>query len=178
MLFERLGVGANAASLLATIVAYAPKIPALLLTMALIERWGRRKLLQTFVPLMGACHLLLALAFGFLGSTAILPRIAAIAAISLYGVAFALSLGPIPNILTAELFPMRARSASMSVSLGAQFLFNTIVGFAFPILRYRLGTSAVFGGFSTVCFAAWLFVRRFVPETKGVSLEQLAKKQQ
>jgi len=153
-----------------------PKIPALLLTMALIERWGRRRLLQTFVPLMGSCHLLLALSFGFLASPSPLPRLAAIAAISVYGVAFALSLGPIPNILSAELFPMRARSSCMAVSLGSQFLFNTIVGFTFPILRYHLGTRAVFAGFSAVCLAAWVFVGRFVPETKGSSLEQLSKK--
>eukprot|EP00966_Prymnesium_polylepis_P182955 4239316-Prymnesium_polylepis.1 len=35
---------------------------------------------------------------------------------------------------------MRARSAAMSTSLGAQFLFNTMVGFSFPILRHRFGT--------------------------------------
>ena len=50
------------------------------------------------------------------------------ASITIYGSAFAFGFAPIPNILTAELFPMRARSAAMSVSLGAQFLCNTMVG--------------------------------------------------
>ena len=69
---------------------------------------------------------------------------------------------------------MRARSVAMSVSLGAQFLFNTMVGFGFPILRHRFGTQAVFGFFASVCFVAWAFVHRFVPETSGKSLEQIS----
>lgn len=96
--------------------------------------------------------------------------------ITVYGVAFALSLGPIPNILTAELFPMRARSVAMSTSLGAQFLFNTMVGMGFPILRHRFGTQAVFSLFAAVCFVATVFVNKFVPETAGKSLEDLADK--
>lgn len=62
-----------------------------------------------------------------MASQAVLPKIMAVLGITVYGCAFALSLGPIPNILTAELFPMRARSVAMSTSLGAQFLFNTMV---------------------------------------------------
>lgn len=57
-----------------------------------------------------------------------------------YGVAFSLSLGPVPNILSAELFPMRSRAAAMSVSLAAQFACNTAVGMLFPVARARLGS--------------------------------------
>jgi len=176
VLFERLGFSDNAASLLATMLAYLPKIPSLLLTAVLIDRVGRRKLLQTFVPIMALCHFGLAAAFSFMGVPTVWPRVLAVAAITMYGSAFAFSLGPIPNILTAELFPMRARSAAMSASLAAQFLFNTCVGFGFPILRHKLGAQAVFSGFGAVCVLAALFVQRFVFETKGASLEQLASK--
>lgn len=53
----------NAASMLATTLAYLPKIPSLLLTMSLIDRAGRSKLLRCFVPLMGLSHLSLVWAF-------------------------------------------------------------------------------------------------------------------
>ena len=42
----------------------------------------------------------------------------------------------------------------------------------FPILRHALGTQKVFAGFALVCLAAWFFILKFVPETKGTSLEQ------
>merc|ERR1711974_101407 len=147
---------------------------SLLLTMFLIDRLGRRTLLKTFVPLMGACHLSLVWAFSALGTASVLPKVVAMLGLTLYGSAFALSLGPIPNILTAELFPMRARSIAMSTSLGAQFAFNTMVGFLFPVLRHRFGTQAVFGFFAAVCVVATVFVNKFVPETAGKTLEQLS----
>jgi len=176
LLFETLGFNPDASSLIATILAYVPKIPSLLLTMALMDRVGRRRLLQVFVPLMGVCHFALAASFSYMTTSAILPRLVAVASICMYGCAFALSLGPIPNILTAELFPLKARSSGMAVSLGAQFFFNTLVGMGFPVLRHKLGTHTVFAGFGGVCLIAWLFINRFVPETKGASLEGLSSK--
>ncbi|KAL1526166.1 hypothetical protein AB1Y20_014894 [Prymnesium parvum] len=176
LLFSRLGFTADAASMLATTLAYIPKIPSLLLTMVLIDRVGRRKLLQSFVPLLGLCHLALVWAFSAMSDAAVLPKVVAVLGITVYGCAFALSLGPIPNILTAELFPMRARSMAMSTSLGSQFLFNTMVGMGFPILRHAFGTRAVFGMFAIVCFAATIFVSKFVPETKGEALERISEK--
>merc|ERR550514_1324670 len=117
-----------------------------------MDRVGRRALLLWFVPLMGLCHVALAGALGAMGAGAVLPRVVALLSICLYGVFFALGIGPIPNILSAELFPMRARSAAMAFSLGSQFMFNTMVGMGFPILRHTLGTQKVFGIFASVCF--------------------------
>ena len=45
----------------------------------------------------------------------------------------------------------------------------------FPILRHLLGTQVVFAGFAVVCAVAWLFILKFVPETKGTSLEQAGR---
>ena len=166
-------VSDDAAAILATAVAYAPKVPAMFLTMALMDAWGRRRLLSTFVPAMGACLLLLAAALG--RSSAVSAGLS-LAAISLYGVAFALCLGPIPNIYTAESFPHRARSAAMTVSLGAQFVAHAAVSYYFPVLVASHGPKAVFAAFAAVCAAAWLFVRLAVEETKQASLEDIAAK--
>lgn len=177
MLFSQLGLKDNAASLLATVLVYVPKIPALFTTMALLDSCGRRRLLRLFVPVMGLCHVSLAIAFGMMKSEAVnwFPRGLALLGICGYGVSFALSIGPIPNIITAEGFPTRVRPTAMAVSLGSQFFFNTLVGFGFPILRHRFGTQAVFAGFAGVCALAWLFISRFVPETKSESLESLGQ---
>ena len=78
-----------------------------------------------------------------------------------------------PNILASELFPTHARSAGVAASTGSQWIFNALVAAAFPVLKSRLGTPGVLNGFALVCVAAWLFVLRFVPETRGVPLEEL-----
>jgi hypothetical protein len=172
------------------------------LAMRLMDSLGRKALLARFVPLMAACLLGLAgvfqvlgaqsagaqstggaaaLAAGPLGAAMLaklpvwVPGAAALMCLSLYGVAFNLSLGPVPNILTAELFPARCRSAAMAASLGAQFLANTAVGLLFPVLRHRFGPTKVFAGFAGVCAVTWAGAARFVPETKGRALEDMAR---
>lgn len=159
------------AAILAAAVAYAPKIPALFVTMALMDTWGRRRLLSTFVPAMGLCLAGLAAALGARGPGA---AAASLAAISLYGVFFGLSLGPIPNIYTAESFPTHARSAAMTASLAAQFASHAAVSFYFPVVVARRGPRAAFAAFAAVCGVTWVFVRAAVPETAQASLEDLA----
>lgn len=113
--------------MLATTLAYLPKIPALLVAMKLMDGFGRRALLLSFIPAMGLCLAAMSAAVsGAIGSGAVAGTVALVAT-CLYGVVFVLSLGPVPNILTAELFPARVRSAAMALSLAAQFGANALV---------------------------------------------------
>mmetsp|Transcript_22121 Transcript_22121/g.76018 ORF Transcript_22121/g.76018 Transcript_22121/m.76018 type:complete len:354 (-) Transcript_22121:162-1223(-) len=172
------GIDRNAAAVLAAAIAFAPKLPAMFATMALMDSWGRRRLLRTFVPCMGAAMLALAATLHRIaaGGASTVLSAAAIAAIASYGVFFGLSLGPMPNILTAETFPTRLRSVAMTTSLAAQFTAQTLVSLFFPALLAAHGAPKVFVGFAAVCAAAWVFITSFVEETKNVSLEDIAKK--
>ena len=78
-----------------------------------------------------------------------------------------------PNILASELFPTHARSAGVAASTGSQWIFNALVAAAFPVAVHSFGMRPALGFFAAVCVAAWLFVLRFVPETRGVPLEEL-----
>ena len=78
------------------------------------------------------------------------------------------------RVSTADAASPPQASSAMACSLGTQFVFNTLVSLLFPVLRERLGSQTVFFGFSAICALATLFVTAFVPETKGVSLEELA----
>ena len=170
-LFERWGVSAPVAPLLATILAYLPKIPTALLAVRLIESLGRRQLLVTFTPLLALCVGALALS---VGGSSVGSAAAATAAVTLFGVVFGLSLGPLPNIISAELYPTRARSAGVAAATGVQFLSNAFVVAAFPVLRTSLGERTVLGAFAVLSALAWLFVLRCVPETKGRRLEDMS----
>jgi hypothetical protein len=176
-LFRNFGLSENSAALLASAMAYAPKLPALLLAMRLMDSVGRRTLLKTFIPCLSLCLFALAGVFSHLSrlppnvDLGWLPPTVALVGLTVYGVVFSLSLGPIPNILSSELFPSRCRSAAMTCSLASQYMFNTLVGFAFPLLKHRFGSHVVFGGFGSMCLLAYFFVHMFVPETSGLLLQ-------
>jgi len=88
------------------------------------------------IPAMGLCLTAMSAAVsGAMGQGAVAGTVALMAT-CLYGVVFVLSLGPVPNILTAELFPARVRSAAMALSLAAQFGANALVRPSLPLLLH------------------------------------------
>ena len=166
-LFASTGVGPDAAAMLATVLAYLPKIPSVLLAAYLIERLGRRQLLLIFLPPLAACLAALALSFGYDSPGG------ATLAVTLFCVFFGMSLGPMPNILASELFPTAVRSSGVALSSSFQWISNALVAAIFPALSRQLGTPLVLQGFALTCAVAFFFVLRFVPETKGVALEDI-----
>ena len=175
-LLKKVGIlDPNAAGLLSTIFAYLPKMPALLLAMKLMDKMGRRSLLLTFVPIMSSALLSLAMCFRFMSATNPMRGMIAIISIMTFGISFVLSIGPIPSILSSELFPTNHRASGMSASVSAQWGFNALVSFMFPILQYKYGTQFVLSFFATASIIGWFFTYLFVPETKGKSLEELGK---
>ncbi|MFB3902171.1 MAG: sugar porter family MFS transporter [Acidobacteriota bacterium] len=92
-----------------------------------------------------------------------------------YVASFAISLGPVMWALLSEIFPNRIRGLAISI-VG---FWNSIVSFSvatvFPVELERLGSSMTYFIYALFGFLTILFVLRFVPETKGKSLEQLEK---
>ncbi|KAH8052363.1 hypothetical protein JL722_10194 [Aureococcus anophagefferens] len=95
---------------------------------------------------------------------------ASLAAISLYGVFFGLSLGPIPNIYT-ESFDGRDEVIQRRFNV---IRLHAAVSFYFPVVVARRGPRAAFAAFAAVCGVTWVFVRAAVPQTAQASLEDLA----
>jgi len=79
------------------------------------------------------------------------------------------STGPI----CAVLFPMAIRGFAMGLAVFSLWTVNAAISFLFPILNDALGSTGTFSLFVAVNIVSFLFVRRFVPETKGLSLEEL-----
>ncbi|MDZ7743165.1 MAG: MFS transporter [Bacteroidota bacterium] len=96
--------------------------------------------------------------------------------ILLFVAAFAISLGPVMWALLSEIFPNYIRGFAISV-VG---FFNSFVSFSvtllFPWELSVLGSAGTFLIYGILALLAFVFAVRFVPETKGVSLEDLEKK--
>ena len=95
--------------------------------------------------------------------------------IMVFGVAFVLSLGPVPCIVTAELLPTRVRSYGMSLAVAVQWAANASVTQCFPTLTAAFGTEGVLLCFAVSTAAAVLWIYVSVPETKGKHLEDSSR---
>ncbi len=91
----------------------------------------------------------------------------------MYVASFAISLGPVMWALLSEIFPNKLRGAAISI-VG---FWNSIVSFSvasvFPMELENLGSATTYYLFAGFGFLTLLFVLRFIPETKGKSLEEL-----
>jgi SP family galactose:H+ symporter-like MFS transporter len=140
--------------------------------MLVVDRLGRRPLLITGLVTMTLSLLLL-------GGLLIHPGVSTgeetltLICLALFVLAFAFSMGPLPYVLTSEVFPLRVRARGMSLATAASWLLNMVVAMTFLSLLEFAGTGATFLVYAGVCLAALIFSWFMVPETRGRSLAQI-----
>lgn len=169
-IFQHMHLGTSTAILLATVGLGTVNVLMTFVAMSLVERMGRRPLL--ILGFTGAAISLGMIAVFTQLNGEIFHWLAAIS-VFLYIAAFAVSLGPLPYILTSEVFPLKIRGQGMSLSAASNWAFNTLVVASFPVLLEVLGISYVFLFYSAACVLGLLFAIRYTPETKGLSLEEI-----
>lgn len=135
-----------------------------------VDRTGRRSLMLFGCAGIACAHLLIGLAYYFqLKGLAVL--LFALAAIGCY----AMSLAPVTWVLISEIFPNRIRGTAISVAVSALWIACFILTYTFPILERNIGTGNTFWIYAAICAAGYVFIHRFVPETKGKSLEEIER---
>lgn len=136
--------------------------------MLVVDRIGRRMLMMLGCAGVGLAHCAAAAAYHarMHGSAVLVLSLCAIAC-------FAMSLGPVTWVLIAEIFPNRWRSLSVSGAVAALWSASFALTYTFPLLNRALSTAGTFLVYAGVCFAGLAFVYRFVPETRGRSLEEI-----
>ncbi len=145
------------------------------IAMATVDKFGRK-------PLIYIGSLGMILGFLLLGFSL---QQKAIGFISLLGVlifiaSFAMSMGPVVWVLLSEMFPNKMRSVAMSVAVAAQWAANYFVTQTFPMVTESAMNKNEFwnGSLPYFIFVGFIifimiFTYKFIPETKGKSLEQL-----
>lgn len=78
--------------------------------------------------------------------------------------------------MLSEIFPLKIRSAAVSIGTLANFGSNVLVALLFESERVLLGESALFAQFATIALAATIFTNNFVFETRGLTLENIERK--
>ncbi len=133
-----------------------------------VEKLGRRTLMLLGAGGLAGIYLILGACY-FFKVSGIFMVILCVAAIACY----AMTLGPITWVLISEIFPNRVRAVAVATATFFLWIGSFTLTLSFPLLNKALGTSGTFWIYTAICCAAFFFLRRSLPETKGKSLEQL-----
>lgn len=170
--FQLAGFQNISTSILATIGIGVVNVLATIFAIYYLDKIGRRPLL--LAGLIGMCVSLIGLSLAFYSSTQVdVLRWAAIVFIFSYIICFAFSLGAMLWLLISEIFPLEVRGAAMGVSVFSCWFWNFVVSSTFLSLLNSIGASNAFLLYAVMCVVGFIFCYYKVPETKGISLEQI-----
>lgn len=161
----------NDLALLQTIAIGGTNLVFTLVAMVLIDRSGRKMLILVGSAGMTVMLTCLSVLYFLKLTSGILILVLILGYIAF----FAASLGPALWVVVAELFPNRMRSKGMSIAIVALWIACTIVTIAFPIMLEKLSGGITFLIFALICLVNLIYVWKYVPETKGKTLEELEK---
>lgn len=145
------------------------------LAIYLIDRVGRKLLLLGGSAVMTSSLGVVALiSLLFPEPTGVGPTsIAILGCLLVFQFCFGATWGPAVWILLGEIFPLKVRGAAAGLAATVLWAVNLAISLSFPPLVTLVGIGYVFLGFAILGIAAFLFVLRFVTETKGRSLEEI-----
>lgn len=170
-IFQEAGTSIDLAMLQAFSVG-ATNMLFTVIAMFFIDKLGRKPLLLIgavgmFLSLLGAgLHSLV----GFMSGTGMVIFIIGFIA------CFAFSQGAVIWVFLAEIFPNKVRAQGQALGSFAHWIMNAIIGLLFPVALSAFTVGPIFIFFALMMIPFFFFVWRMLPETKGVSLEELEKK--
>ena len=161
--------GAEGGGMMQTVSMGIVNILFTLVAIFTVDRFGRKPLL--IIGSIGMAIGAFAVAIcDNIGLKGIIP----VLSIIVYAAFFMMSWGPICWVLISEIFPNTIRGKAVAIAVAFQWVFNYIVSSTFPPL-YEFSPMFAYSLYGIICVIAAIFVWRFVPETKGKSLEDMSK---
>ncbi|PLW07350.1 hypothetical protein PCANC_06994 [Puccinia coronata f. sp. avenae] len=143
-----------------------------------VDKVGRRTMLIAGAMMMFACELIVACVGTFTSAHNEASQKVLVAFSCIFIGIFAATWGPIPWVVTSEIYPLATRGKQMAMSTASNWAVNFLIGFITPYLvdpgegKAGLGVK-VFWLWAALCFSALMFSFFLIPETKGLSLEQV-----
>jgi len=133
-----------------------------------VDRVGRRPLMLFGCAGIGLSDLLIGFVYrAHIGGLPVL--LLSLCAIACYS----MSLAPVVWVLISEIFPNRIRGAAVSIAVSALWIASFILTFTFPAILRTIGTAGAFWVYSGFCFIGFAVTWWRVPETRGLTLEQI-----
>lgn len=174
-IFQAMGIDTNTESILMSTLVQGIALVAVLASMTVVDRWGRRPILLTGITIMIVSQLAMVLTFATQQGSTFTTGQVVLGFIGLAGinVGFVFGFGALVWVYSSESFPARLRGYGSSAMLGSDLLANIIIAQFFLTILSTIGGAWSFGIFAILAMLAWLFVWRLAPETKGRELEEI-----
>lgn len=165
-IFESMGAGKDA-SMFQTIIMGLVNVVFTLIAIFTVDKFGRKPLL-----IIGSIGMTIGM-FGVAGMAySNIIGVGTLIFIIIYTASFMMSWGPVVWVLIAEIFPNKIRGQAVAIAVAAQWAANYFVSSTYPAMMEVSGgvTYSIYG---IVSLLSAIFIWKFVPETKGRSLEEL-----
>lgn len=165
-IFESMGAGRDA-SLMQTIIMGLVNVIFTVIAIVTVDKVGRKPLL-----IIGSIGMTIGM-FGVAG-LAYFEQIgtATLVFIIIYTASFMMSWGPVVWVLLSEIFPNKIRGQALAIAVAFQWAANYFVSSTYPPMMEVSG-AMTYGIYGLMSILSALFVWKFIPETKGKSLEEL-----
>jgi sugar porter (SP) family MFS transporter len=176
-IFKSIGLKGQSTGLYATGIYGVVRLVCVIVAMHfVVDRFGRRNMLMA-----GATVMLIAM--WFIGAYIKIAQpgtsghltaggYAAVTFIYIFAVGFCFSYAGVPWIYCSEIFPLRIRAVGMAICTAVHWLFNFVIARSVPYMVSNIGYGTYFV-FASCLTLSIPFVYFFVPETKGLSLEEV-----
>jgi SP family sugar:H+ symporter-like MFS transporter len=179
VLWQAVGFGESDA-LLINVVSGALSIAAVVVSLVLVDRIGRKPILVIGSVGMSITLALVVVAFstGTLNGSGTLDLsdnmgLLALVAANVYVVFFNFSWGPVMWVMLGEMFPNQLRGSGLAISGLGQWGSNFLVTLTFPLLLASIGLAFTYSIYTLFAVISIFFVVKYVYETKGKELEEM-----
>lgn len=171
-IFEDAGINSAA-----NLAVGAFKLLATFFSVVLVDRMGRKQLLYVGNTVMALSLAAVCVAFSNYDSSGglNLQKGVIIGMLLCYIGGYQVGFGPVAWTLISEVFPLEVRGQAVALAVQANFFLNLLVSLLFLVELNAIGSTATFGIFAVILVYSLYFVHKYVPETKGLSLEQIEK---
>jgi sugar porter (SP) family MFS transporter len=136
----------------------------------ILDRVGRRILL-----LIGVAGMAVSLGFlsiAFFTASVLIDKISIISLMA-YIAFFAIGLGPVTWVILSEIYPLKVRGKALTIAIFLNWACNYLVSLTFLHLISDIGPQGTFLMYALISAATFWFIYRFIPETRGKSLEEI-----
>ncbi|KAH7851626.1 hypothetical protein Vadar_014446 [Vaccinium darrowii] len=175
VIFQSLGFGSGAALYSSTITSAALLLAALI-SMGLVDKFGRRAFFLEASAEMILCNVAVAVTLALeFGKGVVIPKgigIFLVLVICMFVLAYGRSWGPLGWLVPSELFPLETRSAGQSMVVGVNMIFTALIAQTFLacLCHLKYGIFLLFAGLIAI-MATFIFF--LLPETKQVPIEEI-----
>lgn len=143
-------------------------VVSVIITMLIIEKVGRKKLMLAGTASLAVVYGILGYLF-LIGATGMPIVIFTLTNVAIYSI----TLAPVVWVILAEIFPNRIRGAAMSAAAMALWVGNFSLTFSFPAIKEHLGWANNFWLYGAICAVGFVVLYFTLPETKDKTLEEI-----